>query len=437
MATHPSEASCGHGEHGAPSDTEASNLDHETLLNLLKRRYAPSPLTPDSLPSIVEKSFQLARKMHVRPIICMPTPNTADAPETFHGKSGKALPIFFERFERCLADAEVEDEAAILSHLLNYVGPSVSEWIQDQETFQRDDYVGLKTSLLTLFGNPKKLDSHSPQDLAALVITHAKSEATSPDELSERRMVFETMSNKLVAAGKLQESDRDELYFKSFPMAKREAIWNHLLKADPWHPRGEAFPWKTVFRAAVHLLESRFDADVVRDPKPTVRKVLEKVPEPRVNMLTPGEDESYAFVSDTPTPARGQPGWAAHRLRSSSSSPRVATIPTLPDASTTPLKYTRRTSRTLARKVKSTRHARSKHSQDPYKDRRAAAPKSRVLRAEGHLQPEYAHSAGSNFAIPAVDDDREPPPSACPRCSPLKRTGGSSARTAISAVNDG
>jgi Aspartyl protease len=242
-------------------------------------RYVPVAITPDLLARTISESMRQATKggAHHRYHIRMPTPGCTGAPETFTGASGKLLPEFFRRFELSLAEAEISDDEEMLNHLLKYVGVTVGEWIQNQPSFKRGHYEGLKNELLTLYGNPEKGDPYTVKDLTVLAMEYARSEVTSQDALSERLMVFDTMASKLIAAKKLNEVDRDQLYFKTFTVGRREAIWEHLSKTEPWHPRKEPFSMRQVCKAAKYLIEGRFDDDIEGDPRPTGQRLLDEL----------------------------------------------------------------------------------------------------------------------------------------------------------------
>ena len=206
----------------------------------------------------------------------MPPPGAPGAPETFKGTNSKLLPEFFRRFEQCLAEAEVDDDRESLSHLLKYVGTTVGEWIQGQKSYKAGDYLTTKRALLAMYDNPDKEESYTSRDLAALAQEYAETEVTHPDQLSERLMVFETISSKLLDAKKLNEEDRDAMYFRTFTTAMRERIRDHLSKAEPWHPRHRAFAVDKVCRAAKHLLDPDFDQEIKGDPRTTGQRLMEE-----------------------------------------------------------------------------------------------------------------------------------------------------------------
>lgn len=154
------------------SDDDYAGLDPMTLVEKLREqrqqiamaersrreaeaRFTPVAITPDMLSKTIAESIRQAGRLTNRNIVRMPIPGTPGAPETFKGTSGKLLPEFFKRFERCLSEAEIEDEGEILSHMIKYVGPSVGEWIQNHRTYKHDDYTGLKAAILKLYNNPE------------------------------------------------------------------------------------------------------------------------------------------------------------------------------------------------------------------------------------------------------------------------------------------
>jgi hypothetical protein len=206
----------------------------------------------------------------------MPPPGAPGAPEIFKGVNSKLLPEFFRRFEQCLAEAEVEDDRESLSHLLKYVGTTVGEWIQGHTSYKAGAYLATKRALLAMYDNPDKEDAYTSRDLAALAQEYSESEVTHPDQLSERLMVFETISSKLLDAKKINEEDRDTLYFKTFTTTMREQIREHLSKAEPWHPRHRAFSVDRVCRAAKHLLDPDFDQEIKGDPRTTGQRLIEE-----------------------------------------------------------------------------------------------------------------------------------------------------------------
>jgi gag-polyprotein putative aspartyl protease len=264
-------------------------------------RYVPVAITPDLLARTISESMRQAGRggAHHRYHIRMPTPGCTGAPETFTGTSGKLLPEFFRRFELNLAEAEIDDEGEMLNHLLKYVGVTVGEWIQNQASFKRGRYEELKSELLTLYGNPEKGDPYTVKDLTVLAMDYARTEVTTQDALSERLMVFDTMASKLITSKKLNEVDRDQLFFKTFTTARREAIWEHLSKTEPWHPRKEPFSMRQVCKAAKYLIEGRFDDEIEGDPRPTGQRLLDelkRVKEGKGNEPEKKEEDLYEVI---------------------------------------------------------------------------------------------------------------------------------------------
>jgi hypothetical protein len=260
-------------------EAEDEKFEIEKAQKEREGRYVPVAITPDLLARTISESMRQASKggSHHRYHIRMPTPGCTGAPETFTGASGKLLPEFFRRFELSLAEAEISDDEEMLNHLLKYVGVTVGEWIQNQTSFKEKHYDDLKAELLTLYGNPEKGEPYTVKDLTVLAMEYSRTEVTSQDALSERLMVFDTMASKLIASNKLNEVDRDQLFFKTFTTARREAIWEHLSKTEPWHPRKDPFSMKQVCKAAKYLIEGRFDDDIEGDPRPTGQRLLDEV----------------------------------------------------------------------------------------------------------------------------------------------------------------
>ncbi|KIM21724.1 hypothetical protein M408DRAFT_80106, partial [Serendipita vermifera MAFF 305830] len=207
-------------------------LREERLLRLaseqekreLEERYKPVAISQDVLTRTIAEGIRQVGRTQLKHAARMPLPGSQGAPDTFTGASAKALPGFFKKLEACFFEAEVDNDRDRISHLLKYVSPTVGEWLQDQEHYAKADYKKLKESLLTLFNNPEKSSPYTRKDLEALVTEYARTDVTHEDILSERIMVFDTMSAKLIKLGKLSSTDRDRLYFKTFTAAKREAI---------------------------------------------------------------------------------------------------------------------------------------------------------------------------------------------------------------------
>jgi hypothetical protein len=259
-------------------EAEDEKYELEKLQKEQEGRYVPVTMTPDLLARTISESIRQVNKggshrSHIR----MPAPGSAGAPETFKGTSAKLLPEFFRRFELCLAEAEINEEGEMLNHLLKYVGVTVGEWIQNQTSFKQSRYDDLKSALLALYNNPERGDPYTVKDLTVLAMEYARTEVTHQDALSERLMVFDTMASKLIESKKLNETDRDQLFFKTFTPARREAIWEHLSKTEPWHPRKEPFSMRQVCKAAKYLIEGRFDDDIEGDPRPTGQRLLDEV----------------------------------------------------------------------------------------------------------------------------------------------------------------
>jgi hypothetical protein len=298
--------------------------------------HVPVTITPDLLARTISESVRQISKggAHHRYHIRMPTPGCAGAPETFTGASGKLLPEFFRRFELSLAEAEISEEGEMLNHLLKYVSVTVKEWIQNQPSFQRGQYDDLKAALLALYDNPEKGDPYTVKDLSVLAMEYSKSEVTHPDALSERLMVFDTMASKLMASQKLNEIDRDQLYFKTFTPARREAIWEHLIKTAPWHPRKEPFPMLKVCKAAKYLIEGRFDEEIEGDPRPSGQRLLDEVKRMKEVESTQPErkrEDLYDVIKKMQNLSLQDPVYEAHYAYIVQNFPEAAKMVTKPE----------------------------------------------------------------------------------------------------------
>jgi hypothetical protein len=358
------------------ADAEFVGQDHDSLVELLKtersrrvdaelkrkaaedeayelaktqqsseERFTPVAITPDLLARTISESMRQISKggAHHRYHIRMPTPGCPGAPETFTGASGKLLPEFFRRFELSLAEAEISEEGEMLNHLLKYVSVTVKEWIQNQPSFQRGQYDELKAALLALYDNPEKGDPYTVKDLSVLAMEYSKTEVTHPDELSERLMVFDTMASKLLESKKLNEIDRDQLYFKTFTPARRETIWEHLIKTEPWHPRKEPFPMLKVCKAAKYLIEGRFDEEIEGDPRPSGQRLLDEVKRMKeVDSMQPERkrEDLYDVIKKMQNLSLQDPVYEAHYAYIVQNFPEAAKMVTKPESKAPPPRNT-------------------------------------------------------------------------------------------------
>jgi hypothetical protein len=322
-------------------EAEDEKYELEKAQRAQENPYVPVAITPDLLARTISESMRQVSKggPHHRYHIRMPTPGCTGAPETFTGASGKLLPEFFRRFELSLAEAEISEEGEMLNHLLKYVSVTVKEWIQNQPSFQRGRYDDLKSALLALYDNPERGDPYTIKDLSVLAMEYSKTEVTHPDALSERLMVFDTMASKLMASKRLNEVDRDQLYFKTFTPARREVIWEHLIKTEPWHPRKEPFPMLKVCKAAKYLIEGRFDEEIEGDPRPSGQRLLDEVKrmkEAETNHPEPKGGDLYEVIKKMKNLSLQDPVYEAHYAYIVEKFPEAARMVKKPETSPPP-----------------------------------------------------------------------------------------------------
>lgn len=231
-------------------------------LNVLQKQYEElvsgsttrTDRIAEAIERLLEKKFPSANR---RP---MPTQGSAEAPvlKKVNSTEGKA---FLTKFERCLREADIDDDATVKEYLIEYLPEDIAKFMKTSKRWADCTYLEAKETLMDALGDGKEERQYKAADLTVLVRKQALTSPESLEDLQRRTISFNAIANYLVEKGSLTEEIKAKMYLLSFHPAMRSSVVDHIRRKEPERDKEKPFGMELIYKSAKYVVVPWFFED--------------------------------------------------------------------------------------------------------------------------------------------------------------------------------